>query len=165
MESCWENLCNEIQLKGPHGQKQTQEQSKKEWQAGSVYVRHKPWHPHHVKVSPRGLINEALYKTKILTFLMFCFDHFCARDNSYLFSRCFEPIQPRRITSGLNTNFTLSPSYSFHKSSHHKLWGFFFVVVVVLIFSLFIFREHSTREPASGRVTYFILRAYILTMC
>ena len=27
-------------------------------------------------------------------------------------------------------------------------------------FSLFIFRGHSTREPASSRVTYFILRAY-----
>ena len=27
-------------------------------------------------------------------------------------------------------------------------------------FSLFIFRGHSTRAPASGRVTYFILRAY-----
>ena len=27
-------------------------------------------------------------------------------------------------------------------------------------FSMFIFRGHSTREPASGRVTYFILRAY-----
>ena len=27
---------------------------------------------------------------------------------------CFEPSQPQRITSGLNTNFTLSPSYSFH---------------------------------------------------
>ena len=26
--------------------------------------------------------------------------------------------------------------------------------------SLFIFRGHSTREPASSRVTYFILRAY-----
>ena len=26
--------------------------------------------------------------------------------------------------------------------------------------SLFIFREHSTRESASSRVTYFILRAY-----
>ena len=34
-------------------------------------------------------------------------------------SWCFEPSQPQRITSGLNTNFTLSPSYSFHKSSHH----------------------------------------------
>ena len=29
-----------------------------------------------------------------------------------------------------------------------------------MFWSLFIFREHSTREPASGRVTYFILRAY-----
>ena len=30
-------------------------------------------------------------------------------------------------------------------------------------FSLFIFRGHSTREPASSRVTNFILRAYIGT--
>ena len=29
-----------------------------------------------------------------------------------------------------------------------------------MFWSLFIFREHSTREPASGRVTCFILRAY-----
>ena len=33
---------------------------------------------------------------------------------------CFEPSQPQRIASGLNTNFTLSPSYSLHKSLHHK---------------------------------------------
>ena len=39
---------------------------------------------------------------------------------SYLVSWCFEPSQPQRITSGLNTNFTRSPSYSFHKSSYHK---------------------------------------------
>ena len=32
-----------------------------------------------------------------------------------------------------------------------------------MIFSLFIFRGHSTREPASSRVAYFILRAYIGT--
>ena len=37
-----------------------------------------------------------------------------------LVSWCFEPSQPQRITSGLKTNFTLSPSYSFHKSSYHK---------------------------------------------
>ena len=70
-------------------------------------------------------------------------------------SWCFEPSQPQRITSGLNTNFTLSPSQSFHKSSYHKS----------CCFSLFIFRGHSTREPASGRVTYFVLRAYTGTMC
>ena len=44
---------------------------------------------------------------------------------------CFEPSQPRGITSGLNTNFTLHPSYSFHRSSYHKsccccCFGFFF---------------------------------------
>ena len=56
---------------------------------------------------------------------------------------CFEPSQPQRITSGLNTNFTLSPSYSFHKSSYHKS----------CFFSLFILRGHSTREPASSGPT------------
>ena len=30
------------------------------------------------------------------------------------------PCQPQRITSGLKTNFNLSPCYSFHKSSYHK---------------------------------------------
>ena len=29
-----------------------------------------------------------------------------------------------------------------------------------MFWSLLIFREHSTREPASSRVTYFILWAY-----
>ena len=46
--------------------------------------------------------------------------------------------------------YSISKSYSFHKSSYHK--SFFF--------SLFIFRGHSTRELASGRVTYFSLWAY-----
>ena len=68
-------------------------------------------------------------------------------------SWCFEPSQPQRITSGLNTNFTLSPGHSFHQSSYHESCFFFF-------FSLFIFPGHSTREPAPSRGTYFILRAY-----
>ena len=34
-----------------------------------------------------------------------------------------------------------------------------------VFFSLFIFRGHSVRDPASSRVTYFILRAYTGTMC
>ena len=65
-------------------------------------------------------------------------------------SWCFEPSQPQRISSALNTNFTVSPSYSFHKSSYHKS----------CFLCLFIFRGHLRREPASSRVTYFILRAY-----
>ena len=68
---------------------------------------------------------------------------------SRIVSGCFEPSHPQRITPGLNTSFTLSPCYSFQKSSYHKS----------CFWSLFIFREHSTREPASSRVTYFILRA------
>ena len=69
---------------------------------------------------------------------------------SQLVSWCFEPSQPQRITSGLNTNFTLSLNYSFQKSPYRKS----------CLLSLFIFRGHTTREPASNRVTYFILRAY-----
>ena len=34
-----------------------------------------------------------------------------------------------------------------------------------MFLSPFIFRGHSTREPASSRVTYFILWAYTGTMC
>ena len=44
----------------------------------------------------------------------------CKYQRSQLISWCFELSQPQRITSGLNTNFSLSPSYSFHKSSYHK---------------------------------------------
>ena len=32
-----------------------------------------------------------------------------------LVSWCFEPSQPQRMTSGLKTNFSLSPSYSLNK--------------------------------------------------
>ena len=78
-----------------------------------------------------------------------CFQTIC-----WLVSWSFEPSQPQKITLGLNTNITLSPSYSFHKSSDNKS----------CLFSLFIFRGHSTREPASSRVTYFILQAYTGTM-
>ena len=53
--SCKENLWNEIQLKGPQRQKQTQEQNKKEWVSSvGLCPRRKPQHPHHVKVSLRG---------------------------------------------------------------------------------------------------------------
>ena len=31
-----------------------------------------------------------------------------------------EPSQPQRIASGLKTNFSLSPDYSAHESSHHR---------------------------------------------
>ena len=36
-----------------------------------------------------------------------------------------QPSPLQRITSGLNTNFTLSPGHSFHKSSYHKSCVFF----------------------------------------
>ena len=35
---------------------------------------------------------------------------------------CFDPSQPRRITSGLKTMFSLSPIYSARKSSTQKLF-------------------------------------------
>ena len=42
-ESCRENLWNEMRLKGPQRQKQTQEQSKKEWASSvGLCVGYKP---------------------------------------------------------------------------------------------------------------------------
>ena len=86
---------------------------------------------------------------------------------------CFKPSQPQRITSGLNPNCSLYPSHSFQESLYHN---FFLLKPQLKFYSqfrnaqpekqyhmlwrLFIFREHSTREPASSRATYFILRAY-----
>ena len=72
-----------------------------------------------------------------------------------LVSWCFEPSRPQRITLGMNTNFTRSQSYSF--TSHHITSHVFFLL---LFFSQYIFHGHSTREPASSKVTYSILRAY-----
>ena len=46
--------------------------------------------------------------------------HSYVNRGNLLVSWCFEPSQPQRITSGLNTNFTLSPGYSFRKPSYHK---------------------------------------------
>ena len=83
------------------------------------------------------------------------------------------PSQPQRITSGLSTNFNLSPSYSFHKPLYHK--SFFSSKHSTnsihnfrmqnqrnnnTFWSLSTFHEHLTQEPASSRVAYFILRAY-----
>ena len=41
---------------------------------------------------------------------------------------CFEPSQPQRTASRLNTNFNLSPSHSFQKSSYHKsrFWAYLY---------------------------------------
>ena len=78
--------------------------------------------------------------------LIYCISH----PNAGLVSWCFEPSQPQRITSGLNTNFTPSPNYSFHKSSYHKS----------CFLSLSIFLGRSIWEHASSRMTYFILQAY-----
>ena len=45
----------------------------------------------------------------------------CSRSSPVeIVSWCFKPSQPQRITPRLNTNFTPSPNYSFHKSSYYK---------------------------------------------
>ena len=75
---------------------------------------------------------------------------------SGLVSWCFEPSQPQRMTSGLNTNFALSPNFSFCKTAYHMSC----FLCVCFFFSLFIFLGHSTRGAAFSKVTYFILRAY-----
>ena len=45
----------------------------------------------------------------------------CGAPTSQLVSWYFEPSQPQRITSGLKTNFKLSPIYYTYMSSNHKL--------------------------------------------
>ena len=92
---------------------------------------------------------------------------------SWLVSWCSEPSQPQRITSGLKTNFNLSPSYSFLKSLSNKSLFLkpqlrFYPQIrnanleqqYHMFWSLFIFSGHSAREPVSSRVTHVILRAY-----
>ena len=94
---------------------------------------------------------------------------------SYFVSWCFEPSQPQRITSGLNTDFSPSPSYSVHKSLYHK--SFFFQTTAQILSTIL---EHKTRktithilqsiynprvlntEPASSRLTYFILQSVVV---
>ena len=103
-------------------------------------------------------------KKKIRERAFYCFRHSWnsgkkkkkRSDKQQLVSWCFEPSQPLWITSGLNTDFT--HLQVIHFTSHYTTSH-------VVVFSLFIFGGHSTREPASGRVTYFILRAYTGTIC
>ena len=61
--------------------------------------------------------------------------------------------QPQRITSGPNTNFALSPLFISQV----------IIIITSRVLSLVIFRVHSTRKPASNRVTCFILPAYTAT--
>ena len=59
VESCQEDLQNEIQLNGPERQRQTQEQNQKEWASlGDLCQRHEPQLHHHMKASQWGLPPE-----------------------------------------------------------------------------------------------------------
>ena len=70
---------------------------------------------------------------------------------SQLVSWCFEPSQPQRITSGLNTNFTLSPSYSFHESSYRK--SCFFVGFFAYLYS--VGTQHGNLHPAGWPILVY----------
>ena len=78
---------------------------------------------------------------------------------SQLVSWCFEPSQPQRITSGLDTNFTPSPSYSFHESFYRKS-----CFCVCFFWPIYIPRALSS-GTCIQQGAYFILRAYTGTMC
>ena len=67
-----------------------------------------------------GVVKGFLFKTALLS----PWENSLAEVRTQLVSWCFEPSQPQRITSGLNTNFKLSPSHSFHKSLYQM--SFFF---------------------------------------
>ena len=82
-----------------------------------------------IKKTPQNCVEESQLYTFLKLFLKGTIPqetYFCPiHKRLYLLSWCFKPSQPQRITSGLNTNFTLSPSQSFHKSSYHKVMVFF----------------------------------------
>ena len=62
-ESCRENLWNERQLKGHKERNRRKNRIKRLWAISvGLCQRHKPQHPHHVKVSPRGQVgNDAVF--------------------------------------------------------------------------------------------------------
>ena len=74
----------------------------------------------HLQYSQSNVMN--LVKMAVLTARFSSFMSSTCQFFTIVSSWCFEPSQQQRITSGLNTNFTLSPSqsHSFHKSSYHK---------------------------------------------
>ena len=68
---------------------------------------------------------------------------------SLLVSWCFESSRPQRITSGMNKNFILSPSYSFHKSWYHKSCLLFFLAYLYSTGS-----QHRNLHPARWPILF-----------
>ena len=64
-------------------------------------------------------------------------------------SRSLKPSQPQRITSGLNTNFNLFPSYSFHKSLYHQ--SFFLQTKAQILFTMSDIQKDNKSESESER--------------
>ena len=64
-------------------------------------------------------------------------------------SRSLKPSQPQRITSGLNTNFNLFPSYSFHKSLYHQ--SFFLQTKAQILFTMSDIQKDNKSERARER--------------
>ena len=60
---------------------------------------------------------------------------------------CFEPSHPQRITSGLNTNFTLSPSH-IHFTSHHTTSNVF------LAYLYSVGTQHGNLYPAGWPILF-----------
>ena len=81
---------------------------------------------------------------------------------SYFVSGYFEPSQPQRITSGLNTNFNLSLSHSFHKSLNHKSFFNFFFLAQTKAQILCTFSERKTRKNNNTKtITHILELIYI----
>ena len=88
-----------------------------------------------------------------------------------LVSWCFEPCHLKGLHQGwTQTSVHLQATYCTshntaslclpnHSSNSIQNFGTEYQKNNNTSWSVFIFREHSTREPASSRVTYFILRA------
>ena len=76
------------------------------------------WTHREVHLAPHPVVRLVLgFKSLALFFLRVSKHGPCfTAIEDLLVNWCFEPNQSQRITSGLNTNFNLSPSFSFNKS-------------------------------------------------
>ena len=88
----------------------------------------------------QNLLDQSAYSTRLIAALRRTTFNAHVIERFSLVSWCFEPSQLQRITSGLNSNFSLSPSHSFHKSIHHKS---FLSLSLSLSLSLF---NHSSKS-------------------
>ena len=109
-----------------------------------------PWkkthHNYHIKIPIPAIAQQFGFIFWYIFSKQFMYAPSLENRVSYLVTWCFEPSQPQRITSGLNKNFILSPSYSLHKSLHNKSY-------VSLAYLYSAGTQHGNLHPAGWTIS------------